>query len=143
MRAAIGASLVLAAVVTLAACGTATATGGTGRTGAPSSGGPTSASAVPSPSAGSRTEAAVLAQQMLSRLRLPAGARRLPPDPLPPALSDPATWLAGGAVSLDQHQLFALTQPMATAAAFLAAHGPASAPAESARVPARSRWSAT
>jgi hypothetical protein len=44
---------------------------------------------------------------------------------LPPSLSQPATEIAGGTASLGQHQLFALAQPMDTAAAYLAAHVPA------------------
>jgi hypothetical protein len=84
-----------------------------------------SAAAGTPPPAGRRAEAAALARLMLSRLRLPPAARRLPPVPLPPSLSQPVADYAFGPTSLDQHQLFALTQPMDSAAAFLAAHVPA------------------
>ena len=120
-------ALIAVALAALTACGSVVAPPATG----PSSpGGRPLASATPAPAvdsappAGSRTEAAALARLMLSRLRLPPGARRLPPDPLPPSLSRPAAQYAGGPASLDQHQLFALTQPLDAAAAFLAAHVP-------------------
>jgi hypothetical protein len=81
------------------------------------------ASAVPPPS-GTRTEAAALARQLLARLILPPGARRLPQTPLPRSLT--GLGFAGSAAtpSLDQYRLFALGQPMNAAAAFLAAHVP-------------------
>lgn len=82
-------------------------------------------SPVSGPPAGSRAEAAALARQLLSRLVLPSGARRLPPEPVPPALTAPAYGPAAVTPSLDQYRLFALAQPMAAAAAFLAAHVPA------------------
>ena len=116
-----GASLVVMAALTLAACGSAPAGPVTGThpidTRPPA--------VIPGPPAGSRAEAAALARVLLSRLRLPAGARRLASDPLPPSLSEPATRYAGGSASLDEHQLFALAQPVDTAAAFLAAQVPA------------------
>ena len=124
------AALTLAASVVLAACGSVVAPPASGPHSSPGSTPRTSAtrsaSAIPGPPAGSRAEAAGLARLMLARLRLrlPPGARRLPPDPLPPSLSQPATEIAGGSASLDQHQLFALAQPMDTAAAFLAARVP-------------------
>jgi hypothetical protein len=106
--------------VALTACGSVVTPPATG----PSPSVTRSAAAVPGPPAGSRAEAAVLARQLLARLRLPPGARRLPSEPLPPSLSEPAVEYAGGSASLDQHRLFALTQPMATAAASLAAQVP-------------------
>jgi len=77
------------------------------------------------PPAGSKAEAAALARTMLSRLRLPPGARRLPSAPLPSSLKEPAVAYAGGSASLDQYQPFAAPQPMGTVAAFLAARVPA------------------
>jgi hypothetical protein len=132
-------AVALAAALTLAACGSAVAPPATGshpaspasgaHPASPASGAhpaaARSASAVPGPPAGSRSEAAALARLLLSRLRLPPAARRLPPDSLPPSLSQPATQYADGSASFDQRQLFALTQPMDAAAAFLAAHLPA------------------
>jgi hypothetical protein len=125
----------VAAAVALAACGSVVAPpssgprsspGGTPRASATRSAPATwSAPAFPGPPAGNRAEAAALARLMLSRLLLPPAARRLPPDPLPPSLSQPAAQYASGTASLDQHQLFALAQPMDTAAAYLAAHVPA------------------
>jgi hypothetical protein len=58
------------------------------------------------------------------RLRLPTGARRLPHTPVPSSLAASAYRPADVTPSLDQYQLFALTQPMAAAATFLAAHVP-------------------
>lgn len=78
---------------------------------------------VPAPPAGSRPEAAALARLVLARLSLPAGARRLPPTPVPAALQQP-TLLGLTAASLDVHELFELPQSMSTAASFLAAHKP-------------------
>jgi hypothetical protein len=127
MRLVHGAIVVFTAATTLAACGTvaAPATGPhSSSAGTPMTSATRSAPAVPGPPAGSRAQAAALARLMLSRLRLPPGSRRLPPDPLPPSLSQPATEIAGGNASLDQHQLFALAQPMDAAAAFLAARIP-------------------
>jgi hypothetical protein len=128
-------AVTVAAAVALAACGSVVAPpasgprsspGGTPRASATRSAPATrSAAAIPRPPAGNRAEAAALARLLLSRLRLPPAARRLPPDPLPPSLSQPATQYAGAPASLDQHQLFALTQPMDAAAAFLAAYVPA------------------
>jgi hypothetical protein len=62
---------------------------------------------------------------MLSRLRLPSGARSLPSTPLPPALTEPAAWYTGGATSLDRYRLFALAQPVDASAAWLAERAPA------------------
>lgn len=121
-------AVTVAATVALAACGSVVAPPASGPRsspdGTPRAIATRSAPAFPGPPAGSRAEAAALARLMLSRLRLPPGARR-PPGPLPPSLSQPAMEIAGGTASLDQHQLFALAQPMDTAAAYLAAHVPA------------------
>ena len=127
-------AVTVAAAVALAACGSVVAPPASGPRSSPdgtpramatrSAPATRSAAAVPGPPAGSRAEAAALARLMLSRLRPPPGARR-PPGPLPPSLSQPAMEIAGGTASLDQHQLFALAQPMDTAAAYLAAHVPA------------------
>jgi hypothetical protein len=118
----------LAAAVALVACGSVVAPPASGPhsspAGTPVTSATRSAPAVPGPPAGSRPQAAALARQLLSRLRLPPGTRRLSADPLPPYLSQPATEIAGGTASLDQHQLFALAQPMDAAAAFLAARIP-------------------
>jgi hypothetical protein len=83
------------------------------------------APAVPVPPSGTDAEAAALARLLLSRLILPPGADRLPQTPLPPPLS--GSWYAGSVVtpSLDQYRVYALAQPMAAAAAFLAARVPA------------------
>jgi hypothetical protein len=43
---------------------------------------------------------------LLSRLRLPAGTRRLPPTPVPPFLSQPADEPVDSAL-LDDHRFFA------------------------------------
>ena len=127
-------AVTVAAAVALTACGSVVAPPASGPRSSPdgtpramatrSAPATRSAAAVPGPPAGSRADAAALARLMLSRLRLPPGARR-PPGPLPPSLSQPAMEIAGGTASLDQHQLFALAQPMDTAAAYLAAHVPA------------------
>ncbi len=104
----------------LAACGSVAAPVASGshlRAGSPQP-----ASAAQAPPAGSRAVAARLARLMLSGLRLPAGARRLVPLPVPQSLSQPALW-AGSSNSLDMHRLFALPQPMDSA--LLAVSGPA------------------
>lgn len=122
MRALLSACLVMATAANLAACASVAA---------PTAGGPRAhpvaialASAGRGPRAGNRAEAAALARRMLSRLRLPAGARRLPPLPVPQPLRQPALW-AGAAAALDVHQLYKLRQPMDAAAAVLTAHVPA------------------
>ncbi len=132
MRASIKVSLVVVAAVTLAACGSAAAP----RASAPGAHLP-STKAVPakpvstrqistiiSPPAGSRSEAAALARKMLSKLRLPAGARRLPATPVPQALRQPSLWALATA-SLDIHQLYEVPQSMQSVAAMLTAHVPA------------------
>lgn len=83
------------------------------------------AKTVPGPPSGTRAEATALARQLLSRLGLPPGARRLPQTPLPKSLITPAMGPAAATPSLDQYELFALGQSMPAAAAFLATHAPA------------------
>jgi hypothetical protein len=68
---------------------------------------------------GSKAEAAGLARRMLSRLRLPAGARRIPYAPLRPGL----LW-AGAAKAVDLHEFFETARPVATVAAALDSHVP-------------------
>jgi hypothetical protein len=123
MRVPVGAGLVLAAAVTLAACASAVAPPVGQPHASPSA--RQSAAVTPGPAAGSRAEAAAQARLMLSRLRLPPGARMLPPVPRPPSLVDPASSAGGGASSLDQYRLFALRQSMDASAAFFAARVPA------------------
>jgi hypothetical protein len=118
----IRAGLVLAIAVALAACGSVVAPMASGPQTHP--GGTQLASARRGPPAGSRAEAATLARLMLSRLRLPAGARRLPPVPVPRSVSGPGLW-AGAFAALDLHQLFELRQPMDAVAAVLTAYVPA------------------
>src|SRR5215472_14869703 len=101
MRVPVRAGLVLAAVALLAACGSVAAPIASGPHVHP--GGTRLVSASPGPRAGSRAEAVTLARRMLSRLRLPVGARRLPPASRP--LREPGLW-AGAAAALDLHQLF-------------------------------------
>ncbi len=110
----------VAVLAVLAACGSVAAP----VAGGPHlrAGSPQPASATQAPPAGSRAGAARLARHMLSGLRLPAGARRLVPLPVPQSLSQPALW-AGSSNSLDVHRLFGLPQPMDSA--LLAVSGPA------------------
>jgi len=82
----------------------------------------TSSPVIHAPPAGDRAEAAALAAQLLSRLRLPRGARRLPPNPSPRSVV-PSLW-AGATAALDVHELFEVPEPMTAAAAVLAAHVP-------------------
>src|SRR5215469_1078837 len=121
MRVPVRAGLVLAAVALLAACGSVAAPIVSGPHVHP--GGTRLVLASPGPPAGSRAEAVTLARRMLSRLRMPAGARRLPP-PVPRPLREPDLW-AGAAAALDLHQLFELRQPVGAVAAGLMAHVPA------------------
>jgi hypothetical protein len=111
-------AVTVGAAMALAACGSVVAPPASGQHSSPA------APAIPGPPAGSRAEAAALARQMLSRLRLPPGTRRLPPDPLPPSLRQPAARYALGPASFDQRQLFALAQPMDAVANFLVAWVP-------------------
>jgi hypothetical protein len=122
MRVPVRAALVLAAVASVAACGGIAAPVVSGPHA--HTGGTRLVLARPGPPAGSRAEAAALARLMLSRLRLPSGARRLPPAPGPPLVRRPDLW-AGAAASLDLPQLFALRQPMDAVAAVVVAHAPA------------------
>ena len=128
-------ALMATAAVTVAACGTTAASTASGShtspsgpltspSGTPSASATRSAFARPGPPSGSRAEAAALAGQLLSRLPLPPGTGRLPQDPLPQSLREPAYGPADVTPSLDQYRLFALPQPMNTAAAYLAAHVP-------------------
>jgi hypothetical protein len=87
------------------------------------SGGIRPTSVIPGPHAGSRAEGAALASTMLSRLRLPADAHRLPATPVPKSLSQP-TLMAGAAAALDVYKLFELQQPMGVAAVALTAQVP-------------------
>src|SRR5215469_18335712 len=121
MRVPVRAGLVAATAVALTACGSAAAPIASGPH--VHSGGTRLVSASPGPPVGSRTEAVTLARRMLSRLRLPTGARRLPSAPVPRAVSGPGLW-AGAAAALDLHQLFELRQPIAAVAAVLMAHVP-------------------
>lgn len=120
MRVLIRSAALLATAVSLAACGGAAPTALPMRAAAAN----VSSSTPGIPVAGSRAEAAALAKLMLSRLRLPIGARRLAPSPVPQSVSEPSLW--GGAVAaVDVHELFQLSEPMATAAANLGADVPA------------------
>jgi hypothetical protein len=112
---------VLAAMALLAACGSAAAPVATGPRVHPGS---IQLAASGGPPAGSRAEAATLARLMLSRLHLPAGARRLPSAPVPPSLRSASLWI-GAADQLDLHQIYQLRQPVAAVAAVLAARVPA------------------
>jgi hypothetical protein len=60
---------------------------------------------------------------MLSRLRLPVGARRQPSAPVPPSLRSPSLW-SGAADQLDLHQIYELRHPMDAVAAALTARVP-------------------
>jgi hypothetical protein len=108
----------VAVLAVLAACGSVAAPvagGPHARTGSPQPAPATAtATATLAPPAGSRAGAARLARLMLSGLRLPAGARRPVPLPVPQSLSRPALW-ASSSNSLDVHRLFGLSQPMNSA----------------------------
>jgi hypothetical protein len=124
MRAITGAIGILVTVViaaSLAACATVAAP----HAGGPPRGVTASDPAVPGPPGGSRAEAAALAGRLLSLLRLPVGARRLPATSVPPSLREPATAAAGASASLDLYRLFAAPQPLDALAAALAARVPA------------------
>jgi hypothetical protein len=75
------------------------------------------------PPGGSRAQAAALAASMLSRLVLPAGARREPARPLPRSLRQPGQ-IIGALHFVDLIRIYRLPMPMAQAAAFLQAHTP-------------------
>jgi len=125
MRAMTGAILVLAAasltVASVAGCGTASASPGGDASPIPGELG-SAAPGLATPPAGNRTEAEALANLLLSRLRLPAGTRRLPATPAPPYLGQPA-YEAGGA-QVDVHRFFAVAQSPATLSSYLVAHVP-------------------
>ena len=125
-------AVTVAAAVALAACGSVAARPASGPHsspgGTPLASATRSAPATPGPRAGSRPQAAALARQLLSRLRLPAGARRLPHIPVPSSLAASAYRQADVTPSLDQYQLFALTQPLDPAAAFSLAENYAGLP---------------
>lgn len=119
MRVSLLAIVAVLATTGLTACGSVTAPGTVHPRAIPS------AALLSGPPAGSRPQAAALAGLLLARLVLPPAARRLPQTPLPPSLTQPFYGPGDVSSSLDQYQLFALAQPMAASAAFLAAHVPA------------------
>ena len=125
MRALTGAILVLAAAslaaASLAGCGTVRVPPAGDPSASPGATSP--APGIPAPPAGSRAEADALARLLLSRLRLPAGTRRLPPTPVPPFLSQPAYEPVDSAL-LDEHRFFAVAQPPAALSDYLVAHVP-------------------
>jgi hypothetical protein len=121
MRVPIRVGSVLAAVALLAACGSVAAPAAAGPRVHP---GGARLAAREGPLAGSRAEAVALARLMLSRVRLPAGARRLPSAPVPPSLRSASLWI-GAADQVDLYQIYQLRQPMDAVAAFVAARGPA------------------
>jgi hypothetical protein len=126
MSASGGLTVRLAAAATLAAC---LSVAGCGRAATPAGNHPAqrpihiSADSVqPGPPAGTRAEAHALATELLARLRLPPGARQLPPNSGPPSV-EPSLW-AGAAAALDVHRLFELPGSPAAVVAFLSAHVP-------------------
>ena len=121
MRVSIRVGLVLATVALLAACRHVAAPVASEPRVHP---GGTQLAAMGDPPAGSRAEAVMLARLMLSRLRLPVGARRPPSAPVPPSLRSPSLW-GGAADQLDLHQIYELRQPMDAVAAVLTAQAPA------------------
>ena len=121
MRTAIGAIVVLATAATMAGCGTVTVPPGSGRSARLDVA--TSALGIPTPPPGSRGEADALADLLLSRLRLPAGTRQLPPTPVPRYLREPASVHADGTL-LDDHRLFAVALPPRTLSDYLVARVP-------------------
>jgi hypothetical protein len=116
MRVLIRTGLVLASLAAVAACGTATA---------PYSPDPLATAMPPGPPPGSRAEATALGGLLLAQLHLPPGALRLPGQPLPPSLSEPAFGCAGCTAYVDVHRLFALAEPVASVVTVLATHAPA------------------
>jgi len=124
MRVMTGAILVLAAAsltaASLTGCGTVSARPAADPSPIPGELG--SAAPIAAPPAGNRTEAEALARLLLSRLRLPAGTRRLPATPVPPFLSQPAYQAAGAKV--DEHRFFAVAEPPAALSRYLVAHVP-------------------
>jgi predicted small lipoprotein YifL len=120
MRVLIRSAALLATAVSLAACGGAAPTALPMRAAAAN----VSSSTPGTPVAGSRAEAVALARLLLSRLDLPAGARRLP-QPLPLLLQPSLFGVVADGIAV--HQLFLLSQPMDAAAAIMAEHVPAAA----------------
>jgi hypothetical protein len=119
MRAATGMIVILVTAAALAGCGTVRVPPAD----APHPGATTQAPGIPAPPAGSRAEADALARLLLSRLRLPAGARQLPPTPVPAFLSEPAYEPADSAL-LDDHQFFVVALPPGSLSDYLVAHVP-------------------
>src|SRR5246127_5043343 len=117
---------VLGAIMVLAACaagssGAGPSTGMSGNAGGTArADGSTAANGSPGPPASDRAEGDALARQLLSRLILPPGTRRLAAAPasLSPGNS-PAAWAA------DLHRAFLLPIPEAAAIPFQRAHSPA------------------
>ncbi|HKD88498.1 MAG TPA: hypothetical protein VKB62_08220 [Streptosporangiaceae bacterium] len=115
----------LVAIVVLAGCAGVSA-GSAGRSGPAGTEGPTRADDIPAsvassaPAAGNRAEGDALARQLLSRLTLPPGARRL--------AAAPASMSPGGSAdswATDLHREFLLPVPEAAAISFQRAHLPA------------------
>jgi hypothetical protein len=118
MRARALAYLAAVAVVGLTACDSAA--GSAAHDAHARAGGGTPAF-ISAPPAGSRTEAAALARQLMRRWQVPAGAQRLSALPVPeqwlrePGIGEPPY------LEVDLHRLFALSQPMSDVAATLTA----------------------
>jgi hypothetical protein len=111
---------VVAAVTLLAACGTER--GGTqpGSGGVPTGRVPTARATGAGPAAGSAGQAQALAGELLSRVVLPAGTRRIPWRP-PPALSQTVIAL-GVPTQADVHRLWLVPLSVPALAAFIRAH---------------------
>jgi len=116
-----GTAAALTACMSLAAC--ASTAGPTARARGPASASVNALVARLGPRAGSHAEASTLATQLLSRLHMPAGATRLPPNPMPSSVDPSSVW-GLAATSLDVHELFDVPELMPAAAAFLSAHMP-------------------
>lgn len=117
-------AVIVAAGVLAAGCGTLPAPG----SGTAAPGGRAAASGRgENPAAGSRSQALVLARQLLWRLDLPPGAHRTRLPLLPPGLRRTGGYAVTGAV-VDIHRLFRLPQPVLAARSFLLAHRPAGMP---------------
>jgi hypothetical protein len=125
MRVITGAILVLAAAsltaASLTGCGTVSARPAGDPSPIPGELG-SAAPGIAAPPAGNRAQADALARLLLSRLRLPAGTRRLPATPAPPFLSQPAYQAAGAKV--DDHRFFAVAEPPGALSSYLVAHVP-------------------
>jgi hypothetical protein len=114
MRTVTIASIALAVIVGLAGCGTVPETGAVSAASLQRSAGPP---------AGSRAEATLAARRLLAALVLPAGARRLPQQPLPPGLRQPGE-VVGAFPQVDLYGLYRLPMTMGTGDAFLGSHLP-------------------